>query len=305
MKNLKYIMYSLLSVFFVVTSCQDEDLEFGDITAPSNIQITADVVGADATNPNGDGTGTVNFAATADNAISFQYEFNGSRASAPSGMQSYNFASLGLNTYTVTVIAFGTGGASSSQSIEVEVLSLYEAPADLITMLTGNTSRTWRIKSETGSHFGLGPVDGGFNEWYQAGAEEKVGLGMYDDRYVFNLDGTFTHITDNANDVDGDNPEGTVFGREVLIDELNGTGGPGTANGADIENYPYSDYTAQWSLSAPGGTETISLSGIAFLGYYIGGDHTYKISSRSANEMNVQSNDGNGEFGWGFILVAE
>jgi len=231
----------MVALLLVVTSCQEDDAEFGDVTAPSNLQIAVDIVGADASNPNGDGSGVVNFTTTATNAISYQYVYNGSRTSAPNGMQTYNFATLGLNTYSVTVIAFGTGGASTSETIDVEVLSLYEPPADLITMLTADSSRTWRIKSEAGGHFGLGPVGGNFIEWYQASPEEKAGVGMYDDRYIFNVDGTFTHITNSTNDSGGDNPDGTVFGREVLIDELNGTGGPGTANGADIENYPYYD----------------------------------------------------------------
>ena len=94
-------------------------MTFGDITAPSNIQIAVDIEGADAANPNGDGSGVVNFTATADNAISYQYVYNGARTSAPSGMQSYNFAVLGLNTYSITVIAYGTGGASSSRTIDV------------------------------------------------------------------------------------------------------------------------------------------------------------------------------------------
>jgi len=289
----------------LVSSCQEEDLTFGAVVAPTNIQITANIVGADANNPNGDGSGVVNFVTTADNAISYQYVYNGSSSASTSGLQSYNFALLGLNTYSVTVIASGTGGASSTKTIDVDVLSLYEPPADLITMLTSDSSRTWRIKNESGGHFGLGPVGGDFNQWYQAGADEKTGVGMYDDRYIFNIDGTFTHITDANNDDAGINTDGTVFGREVLIDELNGTGGPGIANGADVENYPYSDYTAQWTLSAPGGVETLSLSGTAFLGYYIGGDHTYKIEMRSANEMSVKSTDGNGEFDWGFVLIGE
>ena len=293
-----------MAMFLMVTSCQEEDLTFGDVVAPSNIQISATIVGADASNPNGDGSGVVNFVTTADNAISYQYVYNGARTPAPSGIKSYSFATLGLTTYTITVIAYGTGGASSSETINIEVLSLYEPPADLITMLTSDSSRTWRIKSETGSHFGLGPVGGEFNLWYQASPEEKAGLGMYDDRYIFNIDGTFTHITDSTNDDGGVNPDGTVFGREVLIDELNGNGA-GTANGADIENYPYSDYSTQWFLTAPGGVETLSITGIGFLGYYIGGNHTYKIVSRTANEMSLQSTDGNGDFDWGFKLIAE
>ena len=127
---------------------------------------------------------------------------------------------------------------------------------------------------------------------------------MYDDRYTFNIDGTFTHNVDGTNDDPVNDPTGTVFGRKGLIDELNGTGS-GTENVDDIENYPYEDYTEQWTLTAPGGTETINLTGIGFIGYYIGGDHTYEIEMRSANEMVLRSTDGNGGFDWGFILIAE
>ncbi|MEN8885255.1 MAG: glucan endo-1,3-beta-D-glucosidase [Winogradskyella sp.] len=303
---MKNIIFKLSSFFIVllILGCQEDDAEFGDITAPTNIQIIADIVGADAANPNGDGTGVVNFTATADNAISFHYIFNDAVSLAPQGIKTYNFSSLGLNTYSITVIAYGTGGASSTQTINVDVLSLYEPPADLITMLTSDTSRVWRIKSEATSHFGLGPVGGIYNEFFQAPPFDKAGVGMYDDRYIFNLDGTFTHITDNTNDTDGVDTSGTVFGREVLIDQLNG-GAPGNANGADIENYPFSDYNEQWFITAPGGVETLNLTGIGFLGYYVGGDHTYKIEVRSANEMTVRTTDGNGEFDWGFILIAE
>jgi hypothetical protein len=186
----------------------------------------------------------------------------------------------------------------------VEVLSLYEPPADLITMLTGDDSKSWRIDKDTFSHFGLGAVGGPLNGFFQATANSKEGVGMYDDRYIFNIDGTFTHITDNTNDEDGVNTDGTVFGREVLINELNGSG-TGVAELADILNYPYSDYSAQWFLTGPGGVETINLTGIGFLGYYIGGDHKYQIDMRSANVMTVRSTDGNGEFDWGFILIAD
>jgi hypothetical protein len=303
MKNFKNYI-AALTLIFLAASCQEDDQEFGPITAPTNLVVTAQIQGQDAENPNGDGSGIVNFVATADNVISYQYTYNGSVSSAPSGTQTYSFAVLGLNTYSVSVTAFGTGGASTSTTIEVDVLSTYEPPAELITMLTSDSSRTWRIKSEQGGHFGLGAVGGALNGFFAAPAEDKAGVGMYDDRYIFNIDGTFTHITDNTNDDPEVDTSGTVFGREGLIDELGGPGG-GTANGADIENYPYSDYSEQWFLTGPGGVETLNLTGIGFLGYYIGGDHTYIIESRSANEMTVRSTDGNGEFDWGFILIAD
>ncbi|MEJ2113983.1 MAG: glucan endo-1,3-beta-D-glucosidase [Flavobacteriaceae bacterium] len=294
MKNIKYILIFIFSLA-LMTSCQEDDVSVGDLITPSNIQVEVDIVGADASNPNGDGSGTVHFTANADNAISYQFVYNGITTSAPAGKQTYDFSILGLNTYEITVSAFGTGGISSSKTIEVMVLSTYAPPVDLVEMLNSNSSRTWRIKAEANDHFGLGPVGGSIPaEWYGAAPDEKVGTGMYDDRYTFNVDGTFTHDTGE---------DEAVFGRKVLIEELGGAGG--TPGGNDILNYPLSDYTGQYTLTAPGGIETISLSGLGFMGYYIGGDHKYEIFSRSANEMQLRSTDGNGEFDWWFILVPE
>ena len=305
MKKFKY-SYSVLIIWALIfTGCQEDDISVGDIIAPSNIQIIIDIVGADANNPNGDGSGTVNFTASADHAISYQYVYNDNTTSAPGGRQSYDFSVLGLNTYSITIIAFGTGGASSSKTIEVDVLSLYDPPADLIEMLHGGTEKSWRIKAESKPHFGLGPPAGFIpGEWFSAEPFDKAAVGMYDDRYVFNADGTFTHITDNTNDDPTPDTSGTVFGRDPLINELGGAGG-GTVDGADILNYPFSDYSEQWSLGAPGGVETITLTGTAFMGYYTGGNHKYRIFSRTATEMVLSTLDGNGEFEWWFTLTTE
>lgn len=297
MNTFKYFITSLLGLL-LVTSCQDDTADVGDLTVPTNLTLTTEIVGLDADNPNGDGSGTVHFKVSADNALAYHFVYNGETRLAPKGEMTYDFAVTGLNIYTVTVIAFGTGGNSTSKSIQLEVLALYEPPADLLDMLVGNDSRTWRIKAEANGHFGLGPVEGSIpTEWYGAGPNEKSGTGMYDDRYIFNKDGTFTHITNSEND---DNT-GTVFGRKGLIDELGGAGG--TENGDDIENYPLNDYTEQWTLSAPGGKETISLTGTAFMGYYTGGNHKYEIFSRSATEMLLRTTDANEGFDWWFILT--
>jgi hypothetical protein len=304
MKNFKYKIFGLLAIFFMATNCQDEDQEFGAIIAPSNMVIDYEIIGADAANPNGNGSGEVIFNAMADDAVSYQYVLNGNISSAPGGEKMYTFATLGLNTYSITVIAFGKGGISTSETIDVDVLSTYDPPADLITMLTGDSERVWRIKNEAPGHFGLGPVGGDFNQFYSAPPDAKEGVGMYDDRYIFNIDGTFTHITNTFNDDPVVNPDGTVFGRNVLIDELGGVGG-GTPNGDDIENYPLSDYSEDWAIIAPGGIETITLTGTGFMGYYIGGSHEYVIYVRSENEMTLRSIDGNDEFDWGFILIGE
>jgi len=301
MKNIKYILILIFSLT-LMTGCQEDDLTIGDLITPSNIDVSVTYLD----DPDGDGTyeetaapglgsGLVQFSATADNATSFHVVVQGVTELQTNGMVEHNFTVLGNNTYAVTVVAYGTGGISSSRTIEVPVLALYEPPADLLEMLYANGTRTWKIAADLNKHFGLGPPGGTTQaEWYGAGPNEKAGTGMYDDRYTFNEDGTFTHDTGE---------DGFVFGREVLIEELNGPGGE--PDGADIIQYPLDDYTANWSITAPGGVETLSLTGTAFFGYYIGGDHKYIIYSRSANEMILTSTDGNGEFNWWFTLIPE
>lgn len=294
MKNIKNLIKTLfVGMLLVVSSCDKDTYEFGEIIAPSNLEITVDIVGLNAENPYGDGSGTVHFNASSSNVIGYKFIYNGTETAAPSGKMTYSFSVTGQNKYTVTVVAIGTAGVTTSKSVEVEVLTLYSPPADLLEMLTSNSSRTWRIKSEQDKHFGLGPVGGTIPfEWYGAGAGEKSETGMYDDTFTFTSDGTFTHNT---------GLDGNVFGRVDLIDELAGPGG--TLNGADVENYPYPTYDGVWSLSAPGGAETISLTGTSFIAYYTGGNHNYQIFSRSANEMTIKTTDGNGEFDWWFTLV--
>lgn len=304
MKNFKYNLSLFILSMLVFSSCQDEDQEFGDIITPTNILITADIVGVDATNPNGDGSGTVNFSATADNTISYKFVYNGIETSSPTGKMTYNFAVLGLSTYTVTVVATGTAGVASSADIQVDVLSTYAPPAELLDKLHGGTSKTWRVKSEKSQHFGLSDVGGPAFQHYGAGVDEKAGVGMYNDRYIFNIDGTFTHITDGTNDTGGDDPSGDVFGRNGLVDELGATGG--NVNGDDVENLPFNDYSESWFVTAPGGLETITISGLGFIAYYTGGDHTYQIIDRSVpNELLLKTTDGNNGFDWWFVITSD
>jgi hypothetical protein len=311
MKRINYIYIALFSL--LLYNCQENNYEFGTIVTPSNITITAEVVGKSTAKPNGDGSGKVHFTATAKNAVSYKFVYDNQETVALSGKHTYNFSNLGVNTYTVTVVVSGTAGVSSSKTIQVDVLSVYAPPSDLKAKLfgfdpakpTATSSKTWRIKFSKAKHFGLGPVGGTeIAQWYGAGPNEKAGLGMYDDRYIFSSDGTFTHITNATNDTPTVNTDGTIFGRNPhIVNDLGAT--TITPNGADIENYPYSDYTAKWSLTAPSGVETINLTGLAFIGYYTGGNHTYQIFDRkNANELILRTTDAANEFDWWFILTS-
>lgn len=289
-------MIKTLSVLWllaiVLVSCHEDRATLDPITAPVNLEVAVEIVGADEANPYGDGSGMVYVKAMASNAVTYQITLNGVTKATSGGEASFGVTSTGLKTYNLNVVASGQGGLSTSKNMPLEILFTYEPPQDLIDMLYADGSREWRIKAEAPGHFGLGPVGGQVpTEWYGASPNEKEGRGMYDDRYTFNADGTFTHVTN-----------GDVFGRVGLIDELGGSGGE--EEGADIINYQFGDYTENWALSEVDGNEVLILNGIGFFGYYTGGDHVYQIFERDANEMLVKTTDGNGEFDWWFILIA-
>ena len=294
MKNIKYIIGLILFSTLVFTGCEKDDKEFGDIIAPSNVQITANILGQDDAHPYGDGSGTVTFSATATDVITYKFVFDGVESMAPAGTKTYNFGKTGTFKYTVTVVAIGTAGVTSSASLEVEVLALYAPPADLLTMLTADATRTWRIKAEAPGHFGVGPADADSPIWWAAGPFDKDGLGAYDDRIVFNVDGSLTYITN-----------GDIYGKaDPISADFDGDQGLTPNGDAEFVNYPSGDFTDTWSLSAPGGVETLTFASKGFHGFYVGGDHSYVILSRSANEMSIRTVGADG-LGWFGILIAE
>jgi hypothetical protein len=291
MKNLKYVMFLFLSLTLLV-SCEEETFEFGDITAPTNLQVSAEIVGQTAENPFGDGSGIVNFNASADNAITYKYVHNGSEKLAPLGTTDLGFTSQGVFTYTVTVIAIGTGGNSTSTTIDVEVWADYAAPADLTEMLYGSGSKTWRVKAESAGHFGVGPPEETFPIWWSAAAFDKAGLGCYDDRLVFNSDGTINYMTND-----------TGFGQNTPMDQ--DFGSAWTPNpGGEYENYPLPNFDDTWLLTAPGGQETLTFGDKGYHGFYVGGDHSYQIIERDATNMTLKTIGLDG-LAWFVILTSE
>ena len=169
----------------------------------------------------------------------------------------------------------------------------FDVLASLTNLLTGGSSKTWKVKSDVGQHFGLGPVGGLIPcEWYGAGPDEKVGTGMYDDRWTFNSDGTIHHITN-----------GTIYGRSAQVYAELGNNGTGSEDGADLYNYIYSDYYSNWNFTNPGQI-SINLTGNnGFFGYYTGGSHSYELWDYTDNELYLRTVDGAGEFTWWFILT--
>jgi hypothetical protein len=126
--NIKYNFGILFLLLFVVSSCTEDSYSFGDLDAPSNIVINAVIVGKDATNPDGDGSGKVNFTVTGDNILGVKIDYDNSDPNdwvilPYNNKVTATYKTVGVNTYTVTVIASGVGGTSTNvtQAVKVRV----------------------------------------------------------------------------------------------------------------------------------------------------------------------------------------
>jgi beta-glucanase (GH16 family) len=101
----------------ISSSCSDGSSSSEEEISPSNLIVRTEIIGKTALNPNGDGTGKVNFIITANNAKTYKISFgDGNTQDAISGTNSYSYKTIGTNNYPVTVTAF-----NGSKSIETSV----------------------------------------------------------------------------------------------------------------------------------------------------------------------------------------
>ena len=195
MKKIQNIYIVLFSLTIAFMGCQENEYEFGDITAPSAIVINAEIIGQDDANPFGDGSGSVNFTVSANNASSYVFFFDGIAEKSPSGKLLKRFSKVGVNIYTIVVKANGTGGVSTTKSINVEVFSSF-SDEDAENFLSGanvGDSKKWYWQADADLHVGLGPVtedygngEFAYEAWWngiKAWDDEKTC--MYDNEFVF------------------------------------------------------------------------------------------------------------------------
>jgi hypothetical protein len=189
MKYSKYIIVPMIAAMLMVNSCMQEDYRLGELVTPTNVDLTYVIVGADDDNPFGDGSGVVQFTASADHIITFTFDFGDGKnlEVSPDGKVSHVFSKTGINTYYVTLSAVGTGGLSATKTIAIDVFSSF-TDDDALEFLTGGDSKTWFWAADLPAHVGLGPnfVDGTnhtWPAWYAAVPFEKTC--MYDAEFVF------------------------------------------------------------------------------------------------------------------------
>ncbi|GAA3508400.1 hypothetical protein GCM10022393_19450 [Aquimarina addita] len=314
MNAIKKIKYILIASILLVIGCEEEDKAFGDIVIPGNVAISAEIIGVDTENVNGDGSGFVLFTVSADNAITYEFDFGDEKSEiVPSGSVTHRFSEPGLNTYSVQVIASGTGGVKTSNAIEVTVFSSFDDPIaksflsgasydEENGVFTENSSKVWYWSASESGHLGLGPstegIDGDwwYPKWYIASAFEKDNLldpeSTENSKCIYTDELTFT-VTDGELTYELNSNGGTYFNASYVD----------VAGGSASEDYCYDfDVSGVKIVSlAPAGsgvpldqtTDTaISFSDNGFMGYYIG-TSTYEILSITENKMVVRGIMGN------------
>lgn len=203
MKRIFKYLLGVFVVFIALYSCNNKNYSLGDLTAPSNIVITADVVGASTATPNGDGSGDVKITITANNALSYKVDYDANTpldlVFLPTGSITKKYTNIGLNTYRITAVVYGKGGTSSTATKDVTVRSDFKPDPTIVSSLTGGTSKTWVVDKSVAGHFGVGPWSDSSNkpEWWAAGVNEKVATAncFYTSTFTFTkvaADGTYT-----------------------------------------------------------------------------------------------------------------
>lgn len=279
MKNIFKAFLGIAALMIIISACKKQEYSLGELTAPSNIAITTEVVGVDADHPNGDGSGEVKIKVTADNALAYKVDFDASTdlelVSIPTGSITKKYTTNGLNTYTITAVVYGKGGTSSTLTHDVTVQSDYTPPAEIVTNLTGDASKTWVVDKDIPAHFGVGPwsVESIRPEWWAGAINEKLSCCpcFYSATFTFAKDAsnkfTLTVTTDAAF-----TKTGTLAGGLPGIPDSGAEGCYSYAGGTSDFSFVTASSGAPVTPSVPANSTTtqtsIVLSGVnTYIGY--------------------------------------
>lgn len=187
------VLYLLVGLLIAISGCQDDDATFGDLIAPTNLQVEVAIAE--------DQSGNVTITPTADNAINFHVIFIEGEDPVivnQSGEQAAFRYGPGQFTQIVTVIAFGTGGSSTSQTLSLDLDVVLTIDPQILEALTGSadmeSSKEWVWDAANAGHLGVGDPLENFPNFFSAAPFSSNDC-LYDDTLTFSQDGqgTFTY----------------------------------------------------------------------------------------------------------------
>jgi hypothetical protein len=282
MKKIIYSLFWVIALPVVFTACKEDVNELGPVPSASDVDFTF--------TPSTENDNILNF--TSSSGFLKIWDFGNGKSAQGDNVKG-TFPVKG--TYTVTLTVYTSGGsASAKKTVEIAETDPTLLDIPVYNKLTGGNAKpegkTWVIDSKYAGHFGLGPKASTGPEWYQAGANEKNGSGLYNDKYTFKLS-EFSYIFDTGGDI-----------------YMNGGQAPNFPGSAPSPVGDYSaPYTApanlKWSVSDDNKFITISSGG--FIGYFTGVS-TYEIMTLTDDEMFLKYYDNvNTDFAWYIRLIRE
>lgn len=111
---MKYFISTIFALvcLCLLISCAKSDV--GAVLAPTYLTLNTDI--------STDGSGIVVFTATADGAVSYEFEYgNGEAATVLSGIVSYKYTQSGTNTYSVIVTGRSSSGLTTKKTVDISV----------------------------------------------------------------------------------------------------------------------------------------------------------------------------------------
>lgn len=272
MKFLTYSFLACLAGLLIFTACDPQEDPKPDVGSTPTAEDAKFTFTYDATNPN-----IVYFETVTEPFKALWDLGNGATGSGPE--ITGKFAIKG--DYTVKLTIFTKGGqATSTQVVSIANTNPVMLDVPSYNFLTGGSDalegKTWIVDKETSGHLGIMSAATG-ESYYNAGANDKDGKGLYDDEMTFMLSGfSYKHVVNDGVYVNAD--YGSSFPSAVK------------ESGGNDWIAPYTPKESAWNLSENGDdTYTLTLTNNEFMGYYSGPVVSYKITALNENEMTLQS----------------
>ena len=277
-------LFFILNIFISCSSSGSDDDKGSDPVdsqeiIPSNLSLSFDIVGSDSNNPNGDGSGTVKFTALATNAVSYSFRFGTGSSKTSTGSAEYTYKEIGTKTYNIKVLAYSSTNNYVSIDKTITVYVKPESEQTLLELLAGSSSKTWKINSAQDAHFSNGTQDKRYSTYWEAYAFSKLNKGFYDDEYTFNINGTYSHKTNE-----------TIFGKGHHLNDDFGSTSQSPNGDGDIENYPLSNYQTTFSAKKEDNLNKVEFGDKGFVGFYVG-EHSYTIECYDSENIYLRTVD--------------
>lgn len=273
------ILCFLLLLVFSCSKKDDTNVELPK--APTNINLTISLLGADPENIYGDGSGKITISATATDATSYTFELgNGFEQVLSSGDYTYTYTTLGTHNYNIKVTASNVSGFISATK---QISILYDPYLSIKNLLSNTSSKVWYWDQTQSAHLGESPLSNSQPTINIADPNEFVSVGcLYDDVITFTKEsnGDITLVLDNNGS--------TYFNKDEVFDAL------GSQNTDQDDCYNYSTNnpkTLTFSNSVSGILNStkidFTISNNGFMSYYLG-TSTYEILSITDTEMHLR-----------------